>query len=132
MIVAREKSPSMPEIQSKGRAVAAASSVVRPKVLSPPESQKGHEEAPAQSVELLNELGLRNYVSNLANSGLPIRSTLLTAPTAVPEVASSLPELFWKLVERRVHAVTFAYTDAGRLREDVIRVTPHGYSLVRA
>lgn len=131
MIVARESSSIDPQSGLETRAKSAGSPLVRPKVLARTNSQIGHEENPANSTELLNELGLRNYVSSLANSGSPVHSTLLTGPTAVPEPASGLPELFWKLVERRIHAATFSYLEGGRVHEDIVRVTPHGYSLVR-
>lgn len=131
MNIARETSHSTPEIPSDSRSSVPSSPVARPKVLSKSDHTVDREE-PARSAEMLNEVGLRNYVSGLAKSGQIVRATLLIAPTASPEVSTSLPELFWKLVERRIHAATFTYMSEGKLREDTVRVTPHGYSLQRS
>lgn len=133
MMFARENLPSTSKKESEPESVVMP---VRAKTLSANDSQIVHESPPVKSpppsAELMNETGLRSYVSNLANSGQLVRSTLLVAPTSPPEVTSSLPELFWKLVERRIHAATFTYMVDGKARQDIVRVTPSGYALTRS
>ena len=130
MSIARESLSPAPELAPDSGPPVPSSQVVRPKILA--KSEGGEGQISARPPELLNEIGLRSYVSGLARSGQPVRATLLIAPTASPEISTSLPELFWKLVERRIHAATFAYMSDGRLREETIRVTPNGYLLQRS
>jgi hypothetical protein len=133
MMFARENAPSTSKKDSEPES---AVMPVRAKTLNATDSQIVHEVAPVKNpsptVEMMNETGLRTYVSNLANSGQLVHSTLLVAPTSPPEVTSSLPELFWKLVERRIHAATFTYMVDSKLRQDIVRVTPNGYELTRS
>ncbi len=133
MMFARENTPSTSKMDSEPESVVMP---IRAKTLSTNGSQIVHESAPVKtsspSAEMMNETGLRTYVSNLANSGQLVHSTLLVAPTSPPEVTSSLPELFWKLVERRIHAAAFTYMVDGKLRQDMVRVTPNGYALTRS
>jgi hypothetical protein len=80
----------------------------------------------------LGEEELRRLIGELAQGGSNTLAYVVLGPQAALEPAANLPELFWKLVERRVFGAVFSYERGGRTYEDRIVSTPGGFTLERA
>jgi hypothetical protein len=80
----------------------------------------------------LGEEELRKLIAELTHAGSDTLAYVVLGPQAALEPVTNLPELFWKLVERRVFGAVFSYERGGRRYEDRIVSTPGGFSLDRA
>lgn len=84
-----------------------------------------------KSERLLNEEELRHLLSDVLTGARHLRASLLASLQSPPEPTESLPELFWKLVERRIHGAELSYQRADRQITDVIRASHRGFELTR-
>lgn len=80
---------------------------------------------------ILDDAELRALFADIATYGRVEEVTMKAAPRARSEVVRRLPELYLKLVERRLYGAQIRYEFDGGYWLDTLVTTPNGCRLVR-
>jgi hypothetical protein len=80
---------------------------------------------------MLDDEQLRALLSDIATYGEVRELTVKSAPRSRPDPVSRLPELYLKLVQRRVFGAQIRYLLEGQVWLDTLIATPEGLRLVR-
>lgn len=80
---------------------------------------------------MLDDAELRSLFSDIATYGKVLEATVKPSPRSRPELIRRLPELYLKLVERRVFGAQIRYEFDDGVWLDTLMATPSGVRLVR-
>ena len=80
---------------------------------------------------LLDDEQLRTLFSDIATYADVLEVAVKASPRAHPDPGSRLPELYLKLVQRRVFGAQMRYEFQGKVWLDTLIATPEGLRLVR-
>jgi len=113
-----------------GSSVAGSSGVVAPVMgpTLPPDSGVRLSEI---KEGVLDDAELRTLFSDIATYGTVQEVTMKMAPRSTPEVVRRLPELYLKLIERRIYGAQIRYEFESGSWLDTLITTPSGCRLVR-
>lgn len=80
---------------------------------------------------VLDDAELRTLFADIATYGKVQEVTMKASPRSIPDVVRRLPELYLKLIERRVYGAQIRYEFENACWLDTLITTPGGCRLVR-